>query len=906
MATLALKRRTPSLGTLPPVTGLSVSSIETPLPNNSITNKPASSSLYHTCRSVLDRLLDVPGFDYYLDNDNLPPLNLTSPTTSEPSTPTLGTGSGDPLSKLWQIARQGSSLCLLFNTLKPETPLKINQDPGLNTVNSCKASVYHFLVACKKQLEFSESDLFTITDLYSNDTNGFVKVVNCINKILAKLEYEGIISAPRSPNRNSDPNAPKDTRDKVVYELVETERKYVQDLEILLEYKNELQKQSVLPPDTVHYIFGNLSSLLDFQRRFMIQIEDVADKAPMEQNFGLLFMSMEEAFQVYEPFCANYQAAQDIVQQESLKLQKLADILNPTYELPSMLIKPVQRICKYPLLLSQLIKATDKDWPHISEMNDGLESIQRVTSRVNEVQRQYENLQIVEDLKRRVEDWKGYAVEQFGQLALQDKFMMATNDAERELHVFFFEKILLICKEIKDKSKLSKTNSISIKKKRRASLQLKGKIFIASIIQIVNNSKNGLWSLKVFWRDAEMESFSLKCRNEEQLKLWEQSLNKILQENKMNGGTNGVAKRNVSNTQLASLAHLHISPRNYRDDDDAASFIDEEEEEEDESEDYSYDDEEDERRTRSRSNSITPAAYGRTRSNRSESSASDYHPVWRPGTAPLPSTSTSRHYNNMPGMTLPPLPKPNPSVSSSNALSTPTVEYETVVKYMTTGGPSNLPPREDTRPYPGSMGRAQSHSAASGVGLGLYSNNGHPPVPNPTSLSQTRLRSQSSPNIHRPNANPNWEHGHEMPINSRTIYNRTIDPNLPSPVEAGRTSPRLATHDASVMSNEPTTPGINVVEPLVQSPGAPGTVRLKLNFHENIYAIVVSPDIDYQELMDKVGKKIRVVAGLGPTDPLRIKYQDEDGDLITINSDDDVQMGFESRGSSNTINLFIS
>jgi hypothetical protein len=92
----------------------------------------------------------------------------------------------------------------------------------------------------------------------------------------------------------------------------------------------------------------------------------------------------------------------------------------------------------------------------------------------------------------------------------------------------------------------------------------------------------------------------------------------------------------------------------------------------------------------------------------------------------------------------------------------------------------------------------------------------------------------------------------------------------------------------------------------VQSPGAPGTVRLKLNFHENIYAIVVSPDIDYQELMDKVGKKIRVVAGLGPTDPLRIKYQDEDGDLITINSDDDVQMGFESRGSSNTINLFIS
>lgn len=46
------------------------------------------------------------------------------------------------------------------------------------------------------------------------------------------LEEKGIISTSDSANRNSL-NAPKDTRDKVVHELLETERKYVQDLEIL-------------------------------------------------------------------------------------------------------------------------------------------------------------------------------------------------------------------------------------------------------------------------------------------------------------------------------------------------------------------------------------------------------------------------------------------------------------------------------------------------------------------------------------------------------------------------------------------------------------------------------------------------------------------------------------------------
>jgi cell division control protein 24 len=56
-----------------------------------------------------------------------------------------------------------------------------------------------------------------------------------MNKLLQLLEKRGIITV-RSPNRNSDnsdPNAPKNTRDKVVLELLETERKYVQDMETL-------------------------------------------------------------------------------------------------------------------------------------------------------------------------------------------------------------------------------------------------------------------------------------------------------------------------------------------------------------------------------------------------------------------------------------------------------------------------------------------------------------------------------------------------------------------------------------------------------------------------------------------------------------------------------------------------
>lgn len=166
----------------------------------------------------------------------------------------------------------------------------------------------------------------------------------------------------------------------------------------------ELQTQKVLSLDTIHYLFGNLNALVDFQRRFLIQMEDMAEKPAQEQRLGLLFVQNEEAFSVYEPYCANYYSAQDLVVQEAPKLQKLANILNPTYELPSMLIKPVQRICKYPLLMSELIKSTDKAWPHLAEMEQGLEAIKRVAEKVNETQRKHENVQAVEDLKKRIDD----------------------------------------------------------------------------------------------------------------------------------------------------------------------------------------------------------------------------------------------------------------------------------------------------------------------------------------------------------------------------------------------------------------------------------------------------------------------------------------------------------------------
>ncbi|RUP44280.1 hypothetical protein BC936DRAFT_149684 [Jimgerdemannia flammicorona] len=960
--TLQMKRRTPSLGSLPNVAGMSI--VEGPTPSN--LNKPptSASSLYHTCRSVLDRLACVPGFEYYLETEfQLQNSNSSESTSSTPS---------DPLTKLWQICRQGLSLCLLFNTLRPDKLIKLDDISGPNNGQSAKKAVYRFIVACKEELRTSDDELFTITELNQNDTNGFVKVVKTVSTILDRLEEKGIITV-RSSNRNSDPNAPKNTRDKVVMELLETERKYVADMERLQNYMRELQNQNILPPDTIHYLFANLNNLVDFQRRFLISVEANADAPSQEQRWGQLFQSQEEAFTVYEPFCANYNQAQDLAIQENLQLQKLASMIEPSYELPSLLIKPVQRICKYPLLLGELIKSTDKEWKYYDELVAGREAVQRVTMRVNEVQRKLENAQAVEELKRRVEDWKGYAVDSFGALLLQEKFLMSSNDAERELHVFLFERILLICKEIKDANRKLSNKGNSIKKKKRASLQLKGKIFITSIIQVMNNGRNGVWSLKVFWRDSEMESFSLKCRNEEQLKLWESTLNKLLKDSQ-NPSSNGNAtqmppRRNVSNTTMGSLASFNIAPRVYHDDDDAASFIESGEEEEEEEEEDNYDEEEEYdggwSGAKQRSNSLHALANNghgqpvrqrpRTQGD-SEYSSSSHH---RTATPPMPNGPSRSHPVGFPGgMSLPPLPRTNSSSSTTISTATdygfypaspppsnpssPTTSArastsssgsnqvwarneqqssplsDTVLKYMMTPEGATTP-TEEYRQYPPAPTRTHSQSLASQANMGhpMYQNGQQPPLPN---AAQTRLRSQSSPNIHRHNGHGHghsgmapWEPTPEVPRN-----NGYIPTGGPAPTEASVSASRYSNgsnmREQFTVRPSGSNPQLNSTAMQqdgkagsTTAPNSPGSIKLKLNFFDGIYVIVVPQEVEYQDLMEKVEKKIRLcgdpraTAGL-----LRIKYQDEDGDMITINSDDDVQMAFEARGGGNTVNLFVN
>ena len=163
---------------------------------------------------------------------------------------------------------------------------------------------------------------------------------------------------PEKDDKSSEsaPDGKMSYRDHVVKELVDTERKYVQDLENLHELKRAIEQQGIVPGDVVHDIFLNINAILDFQRRFLIKIEQTGKKAKDQQQWGLPFTNYEEAFNIYQPFIANQRKAAAIAMREFDKISKADHPVVVDYNtLDGFLLKPMQRLVKYPMLLKVLM-----------------------------------------------------------------------------------------------------------------------------------------------------------------------------------------------------------------------------------------------------------------------------------------------------------------------------------------------------------------------------------------------------------------------------------------------------------------------------------------------------------------------------------------------------------------------
>ncbi|TIA93649.1 hypothetical protein E3P99_00091 [Wallemia hederae] len=516
--------------------------IEQPVVSKSQINRSPlqTQSVYQRCLLLRSRLLRVEGFSTFLDSVQ----------------------STNCVNLLWECFKLGNSLCHLFNQLGLEQQLEVADNYDINKQSICKKGVARFIISCKLLGEtttgWTSDDLFTVTDLYKQDTSGFIRVLHTVNLVVNELDKRGKLIEVTPTETDDAPilESTNQSRVKITQELIESERKFIMDMELLQSFSNEIRHSNIFSHDTHHSIFTNLNALVDFQRRVQISLEEAfeVDQSGGVGLWGKAFTDHEQDWLVYAPFVINYNHANKIVLEQAEAIQNGTPSGLSHYEVQALLIKPTQRVCKYHMFLDEIRRKTDADSVSHSDLTSGYDAMKRVTGEINELQRQKENVEKCEVLVDRVEDWKGHNISSFGSLLIEDMFNVNKNHVDREYHVFLFEKILLCCKEVQDnrshggadrggkERKSSKSNSLLKRKdstitqfdplRRNIPLQLKGRIYLNNVTHVIpyfRDIQPGSHNLEVWWRgDDDLESFTLRCRTSEQLELWKAALEKQL------------------------------------------------------------------------------------------------------------------------------------------------------------------------------------------------------------------------------------------------------------------------------------------------------------------------------------------------------------------------------------------
>merc|ERR1719500_699989 len=197
---------------------------------------------------------------------------------------------------------------------------------------------------------------------------------------------------------------------KVVVELVDTERTYVKHLGYLMQtYLEPLKGETFLSNTEINALFGNIQEIYGFQQQFLQTLENALETEAQFYNLdspsqfknilfsvGSAFLYYVNHFKLYSSFCASHSKAQKVLHpnEGNQALQEFLMACNPKQQhstaLESYLIKPIQRILKYPLLLTQLKNLTDGNSDEHQHLVEALIGMEKVAEHINEMQRIHE------------------------------------------------------------------------------------------------------------------------------------------------------------------------------------------------------------------------------------------------------------------------------------------------------------------------------------------------------------------------------------------------------------------------------------------------------------------------------------------------------------------------------------
>uniref|UniRef100_A0A2K5XJM2 Pleckstrin homology and RhoGEF domain containing G2 n=1 Tax=Mandrillus leucophaeus TaxID=9568 RepID=A0A2K5XJM2_MANLE len=310
--------------------------------------------------------------------------------------------------------------------------------------------------------------------------------------------------------------------ERVAREIVETERAYVRDLRSIVEdYLSPLLDGGVLglSVEQVGTLFANIEDIYEFSSELLEDLENSSSAGGIAE----CFVQRSEDFDIYTLYCMNYPSSLALLRELSLSppaalwLQERQAQLRHSLPLQSFLLKPVQRILKYHLLLQEL----GKHWAEgpgaggREMVEEAIVSMTAVAWYINDMKRKQEHAARLQEVQRRLGGWTGPELSAFGELVLEGAFRGGGGGGPRlrggERLLFLFSRMLLVAK------------------RRGLEYTYKGHIFCCNLS--VSESPRDPLGFKVSDLTIPKHRHLLQAKNQEEKRLWIHCLQRLFFEN---------------------------------------------------------------------------------------------------------------------------------------------------------------------------------------------------------------------------------------------------------------------------------------------------------------------------------------------------------------------------------------
>ncbi|XP_071349511.1 quattro isoform X2 [Trachinotus anak] len=309
-----------------------------------------------------------------------------------------------------------------------------------------------------------------------------------------------------TPSENNGSNVLKLRR--IMEELLSTEREYVKALGYVREhYFPELERADV-PQDLRGQkgsIFGNLEKLHDFHRHHFLNELEYCVNEPF--RVGRCFLRHRESFALYALYSKNKPQSDSLLINHGQGFFKQKQLrLGDKMDLWSYLLKPVQRISKYSLLLQDMMRECGPGQTReMVEVKAALEVIH--------FQLRHGNNLLAMDAIHNCD----VNLKEQGQLIRQDEFVVTFRKKKCSRHIFLFQELILFSKT----RKTDVGNETYIYKQS----------FKTSDIGMTQNSGESGLCFEIWFRKRKtQDTYILQAVSREVKEAWTKDLGRILWE----------------------------------------------------------------------------------------------------------------------------------------------------------------------------------------------------------------------------------------------------------------------------------------------------------------------------------------------------------------------------------------